>query len=224
MSLNKREKMLITLLLVVGIGVLYINYLIFPLYDQLMANRETLSQRQAVLDELQQLSVGNNLANEEARVDELVSQMDEQIPNDTMLPLLYLDTLNIVQESGSALESMEFSIPSREEDPGYEGLYLNSIPFSITLLGDYGSLDRFVGLVYENTRKIDVTSITYERSEDSLRANVNFNAYAFLREGESYTIFTDYQFIEDRPFGRNNPFTTGGQAQQADTEDEGEEE
>ncbi len=224
MSLNKREKMLITLLLVVGIGVLYINYLIFPLYDQLMANRETLSQRQAVLDELQQLSVGNNLANEEARVDELVSQMDEQIPNDTMLPLLYLDTLNIVQESGSALESMEFSIPSREEDPGYEGLYLNSIPFSITLLGDYGSLDRFVGLVYENTRKIDVTSITYERSEDSLRANVNLNAYAFLREGESYTSFTDYQFIEDRPFGRNNPFTTGGQAQQADTEDEGEEE
>jgi hypothetical protein len=91
-------------------------------------------------------------------------------------------------------------------------------------LGDYGSLDRFVGLVYENTRKIDVTSITYERSEDSLRANVNLNAYAFLREGESYTSFTDYQFIEDRPFGRNNPFTTGGQAQQADTEDEGEEE
>ncbi|SHE28625.1 hypothetical protein [Alkalibacter saccharofermentans] len=220
MSLNKREKMLITLLLVVGIGVLYINYLIFPLYDQLMANRQTLSQRQAVLDELQQLSIGDNLANEETRVDELVSQMDEQIPNDTMLPLLYLDILKLVQDSGSVLEGVDFNVPSKEDDPGYEGLFLNNIQFRINLMGDYGSLDRFIGSVYENTRKMDVVWISYERSEDSLRSNVNLKAYAFLRDGENFTSYTDYEFIEGKPFGRPDPFTTGGQAQQTEPDDE----
>jgi Tfp pilus assembly protein PilO len=147
MSLSRREKILITLLLVVGVGVLYVNYLIFPLYDQLMANRQILSQKQAVLDELTELSKGSNLENEEARVDELVSQMDEKIPDDTMLPLLYLDVLEMVGESGAALESVDFNVPSKENDPGYEGLFLNSIEFKVILMGNYQNLDDFVGLV-----------------------------------------------------------------------------
>ena len=220
MSLSRREKILITLLLVVGVGVLYVNYLIFPLYDQLMANRQILSQKQAVLDELTELSKGSNLENEEARVDELVSQMDEKIPDDTMLPLLYLDVLEMVGESGAALESVDFNVPSKENDPGYEGLFLNSIEFKVILMGNYQNLDDFVGLVYENTRKMDVVWISYEKSEDTIRATVNLKAYAFLRDGENFTGFTDYEFMEDQPFGKDNPFVSGGQTQQAEEDEE----
>lgn len=206
MRLNRREQILVTVLLIAAIGFLYINYLILPKYDEWTATKDTLSQRQAVLDELEALAAGNTLDVEEARLEELTSQLDEVIPTDTMLPLLYLDLLDLIEDSGVALGTINFGLPVKRDDAGHDGVFLNSMDLNLNMSGEYSSLDDFVRLVYTNDRKLTVESVSYTLGDGQVNAALTLRGYSFLKDGESYTAFTDYDFIEGKTFGKENPF------------------
>ncbi|MBF7095751.1 hypothetical protein [Alkalibacter mobilis] len=218
MSMNRRERILVTLLVIVAVGALYINYLVLPKYDEYKANKDFLAQRQAVLEELQILAAGNNLENQEREVDEKSAQLDLVVPRGADLPLLYLDMLALVQNSAVALDSFDFGVPAKGDDAGFEGVAMNEIGIQANMIGTYSDLDKFIGLVYENERKLSVEAITYEATDDGIRAAVKLKSYAFLEDGESYSEAEEYDFLQGKTFGRNDPFTLGAQPAVDETE------
>ncbi|NTW72390.1 MAG: hypothetical protein HGA49_09130 [Eubacteriaceae bacterium] len=206
MTLSKREKILVTLLVVVGVFGLYINYLILPIYNQFKADREILNARQTELAELEDLNSGNKLKVAEAKVEELVSQMDAKMPSDARLASLYLDILGLVNQSGATLEQIDFNLPVKESETAFKDSYLNGIEVKAIVNGSYENFDKFVELSYENTRKLNVDWMLIESNTDSMTATIDLKAYAFLKDGQDLTAYDEYDFVENKTFGKVNPY------------------
>ncbi|HCX64270.1 MAG TPA: hypothetical protein DHN33_03570 [Eubacteriaceae bacterium] len=208
MALSKREKVLITLLVVVGIGALLFNYIVFPLYEDILANRSKLKNNQLLLEELTYLEQGDAINLEKNTVMEDYKNVNDRIPDHVNLEQLYLDMIRLAEGKGLSIQEISFEKPmlvggeSTEESTSS----LHEINFYMTLEGDFIETENFLQEVYALERDVYASGFEYEKTENGVRATIPFQSYAFMDPADNYKA-EEQGLSSDMPsFGTNNPF------------------
>jgi len=208
MVLSKREKVLIILLVVVGIGALLFNYIVFPLYEDILANRSKLKNSQLLLEELTYLEQGDTITLEKNAVMEDYKKVNDRIPDHVNLEQLYLDMIRLAEGKELSIQEISFEkpMPVGEESAEESISSLHQINFYMTLEGDFIKTENFLREVYALDRDVYASGFEYEKTEMGVRATIPFQSYAYMDPAENYKA-EEQGFSSDMPsFGTDNPF------------------
>lgn len=206
MKLSKREKILISVLIILTVSVLYIFYLLLPKYEAYKENTAKLNSQKQIVQELILLRDSNKLEEEKNEILKELNDINNSIPSDIKLPILYMDLLDIKNKSKVDYEVIQFGIPQKVIDKIYENnTYLGKVDIDIVLSGSYDNIDKYMGLIYSNEREINIESLKYYTTEDAMQLDITISAFAFLIEGEEYD-FSEYNINSDNVDGKTNPY------------------
>ncbi|MFZ7120637.1 MAG: type 4a pilus biogenesis protein PilO [Eubacteriaceae bacterium] len=206
MKLSKREKILISVLIILTVSVLYIFYLLLPKYEDYKENTAELNSQKQIVQELILLRDSNKLEEEKNEILKELNDINNSIPSDVKLPILYMDLLGIKNKSKVDYEVIQFGNPQKVIDKIYENnTYLGKVDIDIVLSGSYENIDKYMALIYSNEREINIESLKYYTTEDEMQLDITISAFAFLIEGEEYD-FSEYNINNDNVDGKTNPY------------------
>ncbi|MPW25130.1 hypothetical protein GC105_04920 [Alkalibaculum sp. M08DMB] len=194
MKLSRREKLLLYALAIIVVLGLYIFYLFIPKYEEYIANSQELKENKNILIELKHLKDAGELVNQEQEVNYKKGQLDQKIPLDMKLPLVYLELLSIRDEANTKYTSMEFMLPERVSDQYEDGTYLEKVSVNIALEGNYQQIKNYLELLYSNQRKLVVDEISYRYANEKIEVNLVANVFALVKEGKEP--FREYNFVD----------------------------
>lgn len=203
-SLSKREKILITILLCIVVFGFYIFNLFLPKYKQYHNNREILVESKELLNEMKEISENHSLKAYKKDLNSKLTVMEESLPPSIDIPLLYLNLMEMRDLSNVVYSKVEFQVPEKLANQLYqEDLYLTKTTITIHLTGSYKAIEKYLESVYSNKRKLTVSSIHYETSKDKLEVNLTMNAFSLVKDGSSHK--AEYNFTGEKSYGKENP-------------------
>ena len=221
MSLSKREKFLLYLLIFIVIVGSYVNFLIFPRLDKIKEKKLILQQKRSELHGLQQAKKAGKLKEVENQIQDEINKIERAIPAQANIPGVYLDILSIAEKAGVEQESLNMQNATiaeentRENEEAKEDVHKQSeqlLTLSIVhkIRGTYEEIENYIHLIQTCERKLDIIeyeiiSSKNEKNNNGLLASFTLKSYGLVKDGQNYSEFVEYNFSKGN-YGRANPF------------------
>lgn len=226
MTLTRREKRLLLLLAVVIVLAAYLKLLIFPKLDNIQQYLQELRDEKATLKALQQADSAGILTDKEEALQQEVQEIESMLPSEPKLPAVYREIVSIANETGIQQQGLSIEGPrmedasskledveenSQQEIESKEQLMRISVDHQI--LGTYEQVKDYIERIQGSKRRIDIIEYQLagndsENTENKILASFKLQVYALKEEGQDYSQYVEYDFMEDY-YGRDNPFIEG---------------
>lgn len=217
MTLTKREKVLISTLLIVLILSAFLYFLIFPMIDKIKSNSVERTQQRIILNNLQQANETGELTELEKQVQDEITRIEAILPTQVRFPEVYLEVLGVAKDTGIKQESFimqDFiveNIPATNETSENQNTQekLMTIPINHRFIGSYKQIKEYIDRIQRCGRKIDIMEyeLTDNNGEDKISADFILHSYALVKDGQNLSGFVDYDFIQGS-YGRRDPFVS----------------
>ena len=195
-NLSIREKTLLALLLIFGIGYLYYTFVLNPLFIRIDETKLNIAGYNTQLDQIQTIIATNDEFNKDYNqlLDKFTSY-SERVPYSVKDPEIAYKFKDIASKTASEIMSVTFGLGTQSQE-----LNVNLIPIPVTasfVSDDYESAVKLVKTIEEDTRFVQVTSMSLVDNTTQTEENKNILVNLGL---EYYYIFdgnvnlNDYQF------------------------------
>lgn len=226
MTLTSREKRLLLLLAIVIVLAVYLNFLIFPKLETIQQYSKELKDEKIILNTLQQTNVAGILPEKEEVLQQQMQGIESILPSDPKLPAVYRELVSIANQTGIQQQSLSIESPKFEtisdelakvEENSQQEIeskeQLMKIPINHQFLGTYEQVKDYIKKLQNSKRRIDITQYqlsgnSSENRENEISASFHLQVYALLEEGQNYSQYVEYDFMEEH-YGRDNPFIKG---------------
>lgn len=176
-KLTKREKISLSVLLALGLGYVYVQYLVIPQFGNIKEVRAELDESRAELEKVKDYDAKNQelvelLEADGKKLDKALKRNFTELKQEDIIMLVS----KLTGESGLVDQGMNFKKPSQAEVGG-EKLKLNAAELSFQ--GDYQGLNRFLEKLSKYEKRIIVDKIDIEKDEDdNLTGTVQLKLYS----------------------------------------------
>lgn len=185
-NLSKREKMLLGVLLVVGIGYLYYTLFLNPMLDKIVTSDQTIKKYDAQLQEIKDiLATNEKFKKDYDMIMEKYNLYSEKIPYSYRDPEIAYDINILAERSFSEITSIKLDYNTQQTN---EEDKIIPIPVSVDLVAaSYENIIKFVHLIETDTRIAQIKSLSLTSNTDTNSESTTLNA----------TIGLEYYYVKD---------------------------
>ncbi len=145
------DKLLSSILTAVSIFIFFL--LVLPAFDQTRMLRDSIEERDGILNEAREISARINDLNREIETRRQdIEKLDRLLPGEKQVPELLSNMESIVSASGMILTEMNLSEVAAQSD-------IRKINATLKLNGGFASFINFLDLLERNLRLIDVSTL-----------------------------------------------------------------
>jgi len=137
-------------------------FILRPKYQDFSTKKIELKNKETELEQKQQHYVRvEELSEKMKEYEEELKKIDSALPTEPSLSSLFNFVQNLVSQSGLILETLGSAKVGSSPTGGTQ-----KISFSLSATGFYSALKQFLSVIYNNTRLIEVESISFGSSEE----------------------------------------------------------
>lgn len=214
-SLSKKEKLLVSIVIVIGVIAVYFNFIFVPsiksIKDKNVIIEDYNKQIQIIADTK---SKNNKLKVELVTLQAKSDETSKQLPYSERIPEIARNIKPLVDSSGvtfgpigfgKAAEYL-FTVPGQAKTNSK--VRLMSLSVSLSETGDYPSLMKLIDSIETNGIKTDkriaaIDTVAFSPSGTSLQATIGLHYY-FLTGSKENVL--KYEFVDSGVYGKDNPF------------------
>ncbi|MEG6616266.1 type 4a pilus biogenesis protein PilO [Peptococcaceae bacterium 1198_IL3148] len=199
-NLTKREKIIISALVIVAVCTLYYKYILAPQINEItQLTKEIASQEELLATRLNQGWDNIPWLKERSQaVDVKIEAMYSQVPNIADEANLLLDLYKIAKDNGMLRDTISFSKIKQGEDKEY-----STMEISLKVFGSNENIYEFISDVQNYSRMNRITQITFEPITPVASECALTIEYYILHQIESDPL--DYPFMEGQ-YGKDKPY------------------
>lgn len=219
-NLSKKERLLISIVIIIGVFCLYLNFIFIPSITSIIDKTATIDDYNKQIQNIQDTKKKNEkliLDFNTLKIE--FDRTSKQLPYSERIPEITRNIKPLIDNSGVTFGPMSvgkpaefiFTVPAKEvkkdkKDNKDSKVKLMSIALKLTTTGTYPNLIKLIDSIEKveaENRIATIDNVTFSPSPTAVQANIGLRYY-FLSNSKENDL--NYEFANNGVFGKEDPF------------------